>query len=167
METIFVVNKEADDYVFHSQKEIVDICKGIDGITLLVPPGREFMKFDNVLLPADFVDQDFKGYPRVADFLNHFAPIVNAIGEAEKNKEPEAKNWVSSVGHVLEKSSVNWKLLTSENFESDFIDFVGMVEPDLTLLFEKPQSLIDSIFKKELIIKVLESTDTPVLFYSE
>lgn len=166
-ETIFVINKEADHYIFESKKEIANICKGLKGITLLVPPGREFMEIGNVLLPADFEDQDFIGYPKVASFLNHFHPVVNAIGNEDKSDEPKAKDWVSSVSGVLDSSSVNWQLLTSENFESDFIDFVGMVEPDLTILFEKPQSLIDNFFKKELIVKLLERTETPILFYSE
>ena len=166
-ETIFVINKEPDQYIFNSTKEIASICKELEGITLLVPPGKEFMKIENVLLPADFEDQDFAGYPKVANFLNHFHTVVNAIGNEKKSEEPEAKTWASSVSEVLENSSLNWNLLTSDNFENDFVEFVGMVEPDLTVLFEKPQSLISNMFKKELIVKVLEQTNTPVLFYSE
>ncbi|HKJ43191.1 MAG TPA: hypothetical protein VKA27_13935 [Sunxiuqinia sp.] len=166
-EAIFVINKEADHYMFESRKDITTVCKELNGITLLVPPGKEFMKIENVLLPADFEDQDFEGYPKVANFLNQFHPVINAIGEEGQREVPQANSWLSVVSGVLENSTVNWQMLTSENFEHDFIDFVGMVEPDLTVVFEKPQGLIDSIFKKELIVKVLDQTDTPVLFYSK
>lgn len=48
------------------------MCKDFKGLSLIVPPGTEFEKFTNVLLPAGLTPDDFEGYQEVADFMNRF-----------------------------------------------------------------------------------------------
>ena len=164
--SLLVINKEPDQAIFESQKEMIDSCKDFNGISLLVPPGQEFDPISNALLPTDFSDEEFAGYRNVADFLSGFHPVLNAVGLANEKSKEELQQWESTLSEVFKDSVVNHKVLTKGDFEAQFIDFVELIDPDLTLIFERPRNFLTSLFKKEFVLKILEQTHAPVLFYS-
>ncbi len=164
--SLLVINKEADGAIFESQKEMIDCCKDFNGMSLLVPAGAEFQPYSSVLLPTDFSGEEFADYRNVADFLRDFHPVVNAVGLASERKMEELHRWEEKLSGVFKHSAVNHRVLAQGDFETQFIDFVEMIEPDLTLIFERPRSFIASLFKKEFVLKILEQTHSPVLFYS-
>ncbi|KOH45251.1 hypothetical protein [Sunxiuqinia dokdonensis] len=163
---LMVINKEADGAIFESQKELIDCCKAFSGISLLVPPGEEFQPISSILLPTNFDDEEFNNYRKVADFLGVFHPVVNAMGMRADKTAGELRQWEKKLSSVFHLSSVNHKLITAGDFEAQFIEYTALLEPGLTLIFERPQNAIASFFKKEFVLKILEQTRTPVLFYS-
>jgi hypothetical protein len=164
--SLMVINKEADGAIFESQKEVIDCCKDFNGISLLIPPGEEFQPISSTLLPTDFSDAEFDDYQMVADFLRVFHPVVNAVGVATEKNDEELHQWEAKLSELFNNSSVNHHLVTEGDFEAEFIEFVEMIVPDLTLIFERPRNFITSLFKKEFVLKILEQTHAPVLFYS-
>ncbi len=164
--SLMVINKETDGAIFESQKEMLGCCKAFNGISLLVPSGEEFQPISNALLPTDFSDEEFDDYRNVADFLRGFHPVVNAVGLANEKNEDELQQWEKKLSEIFKHSAVNHKVLTAGDFEAQFIDFVELIEPDLTLIFERPRNFITSLFKKEFVLKILEQTHAPVLYYS-
>ncbi|WP_339736770.1 hypothetical protein [uncultured Sunxiuqinia sp.] len=164
--SLLVFNKEADGAIFESQKEIIDCCKDFNGMSLLVPPGEEFQPFSSAVLPTDFSDGEFEDYRNVADLIRFFHPVVNAVGMANETGDEVLQQWEANLSKVFNNSSVNHQVITAGDFEKEVIDFINLLDPDLTMIFERPRNLITSIFKKEFLKKILEQTRTPVLFCS-
>lgn len=163
---IMVVNKEADDYIFLSQKEIIDVCKDFKGLSLIVPPGTEFEKFTNILLPSALQPDDLENYQYLTDFIRYFQPVVNVVAHSDEKNEDEIDLWVKKIETVFPSASVSLKLIDPGNFDDEFIDYTEMLEPDLVLVFRKERSLLKSLFEKELFAKLLDQTSAPILFHS-
>jgi hypothetical protein len=164
--TLLIMNNEPDEYIFDDQKEIVDTCKNFNGISVIVPPGYEYQKISNVVLPTDFDLNELQSYRNITDVINKFGPVVSAFGQSNEIKPQAIEHWEKEVGRVFEGSQVSSKIIGTSNFHQEFIDFEEMIEPDMTLLFEQPKGILESIFKKDLFEQVLKETKFPVLFYS-
>jgi hypothetical protein len=132
---------------------------------LFVPPGFKFQEFFRVVLPADFSNHDLEEYKRASAFLNLFQPELKAIGKAGNLEESEVKMWIEQVEKIFIKALVNNNLLdANREFDEDFMYYVEVNEPDLIMIIEKHLGVIQSIFKKELVIKLSKLKKTPILF---
>ena len=164
--SLLIMNMQADGHNHASQKEIVESSKDFNGMCLLVPPKYGYQKISSILLPTDFTLEEFDSYVNVADFLQTYRPVVNAVGKANGKKQDEIEQWKIDLSKVFIDSSINHKVIESNNFDDDFIEYIEMLEPSLTVIFERPQGFLSSMFKKELFEKVLKKTSFPVLFHS-
>jgi hypothetical protein len=164
---IMLVSKEADDYIFLSQNEIIDVCKDFKGLSLIVPSGMQFEKFTNVLLPSALQPDDLEIYQDISGFVSYFQPVVNVIAHSDEKNEDEIGLWVKKIEVVFPNTSVSLKVIDSGNFDDEFVDYAEMLEPELILVFRKERSLMKSLFKKELFAKLLEQTSAPILFHSK
>ncbi|NJM14089.1 MAG: hypothetical protein HC896_00675 [Bacteroidales bacterium] len=85
--TLVAVNSEPDNYIFHSQKEIVETLKNSNLQVLVVPPGRKFKEFSNVLLVTNFSsNKGFDKYSKAVFLLRDFKPLIHAVDVAKPNK---------------------------------------------------------------------------------
>jgi hypothetical protein len=163
---LFVVNKEPDNYIFDSQKETVDITKTFEGLCLFVPPGEEFVPFNSVLIPTGFSDEEKKGILKVQQLLNHFIPVINLLGRPEHEEEKEITAF-TDMDQLFPKATVNYNVLEKGNFDEEFIHYAKMLNPGLIVVLEEKKGFWSRLFKKELIKKLLETAESPVLYFSD
>jgi len=161
--SLLIINKEPDNHIFISQKEMIDVCKSFSGICLLIPPGQKFHEFSNILLPTDFSMTDLESYEWVSLFLKHFRIFINAVAVQDK-EDTEVAVWKQSA-EALFNADINGHSLPGHNFDDALISYILKIQPDLVVLIEREQGFFKNLFKKELILKILEKTDIPVLFH--
>lgn len=161
---ILLINQKADNHIFISESDIIDSCKIFKGLCLLVPPGIKFHEILRIAFPTDFAEDDFDKLKQAFQMLHYFQPVYIAIANSNKMEQNEINEWKEKV-HQLIVSSVNYHISDEGgDLESKFLTYVEMNKPDLTLIFGKKQSLIKSMFKEELVLKLLRQTNEPILY---
>ena len=164
--SVFVMNKEPDGYIFDSQKETIEISKVFDGLCLFVPPGEEFIPFNSVLVPTGFSDEERANYPVLLPFLSHFNLVINLLGRPEQTTEDEMFEW-SEFERIFPYTSINYKLLEEGDFDKQFIDYAGTLNPHLVVVMEEKKGFWSRLFQTGLIRKLLKEAPGPVLYYSK
>ena len=162
--SILLINQAADNHIFISESDIIESCKIFKGLCLLIPPGTEFHEILRIAFPTDFAEEDIDKLEQAIQILHFFQAVYSAIVNKNEMGQNEISEWKEKA-HQLIATSVNYHISNEEgDSESDFLVYVEMNKPDLTLIFEKKQGFIKSMFKDELIIRLLRQTNEPVLF---
>lgn len=160
---LVLVNKDPDGQIFLSRKEMIDVARDFNGFTLFVPPCIEPTRFEHALLPVGFSENERKAYRKISHFTGYFHPFINAVVITGKN-ETAPENWKSQTAALFEPSNVNCHILPGNDYDETLILYAQKIRPDLILLAEQPKTFIKTIFKKDLIEKILDQTNIPVLF---
>ncbi|WP_163708069.1 hypothetical protein [Mangrovibacterium lignilyticum] len=163
--SLFLLSKEPDNYIFDSQKETIDISKTFNGGCLFVSPGEKFVPYRSVLIPSVFSKNEEKWIGKIHDFLSRFRPVINMLGRPEHFADEEMSALLE-IDQLFPKATVNYKVLDKGHFDEEFIDYAEMIDPELIIIMEEKVGFWRSLFKKELIRKLMETNDSPVLYYS-
>lgn len=164
-DAVFVLNKQPDHYIFESQKESIDISKTFEGMCLFVPSGAKFVPYKSLLAPCGFAEDELDAFTAVHEFIYPFESVFNLLGRTKEERKNE-NELMLHVDQLFPKATVNYREIKDDNFEDEFVDFADMIEPDLLVIFEEQQGFWKSLVKKELVRKVLETTKSPVLYFS-
>jgi len=162
-DSIFVMSKTPDNYIFDSQKETIDISQTFSGLCLFVPAGEQFVPYSSILIPTGFTNEEKDGINRLAGLLNYFLPVVNLLGRPERKGEKEMTT-LMDIDQLFPNATVNYKVLDEGNFDDNFIDYAEILAPSLVAVVEENRGFWSKLFKKELIRKLLKSSDCPVLY---
>ena len=162
-DSIFVMSKTPDNYIFDSQKETIDISQTFNGLCLFVPAGEKFVPYSSILIPTGFTNEEKEGMTRLAGLLNHFLPVVNLLGRPERSGEKEMTT-LMDIDQLFPKATVNYKVLDEGNFDEEFINYSQILSPSLVVVIEERRGFWSKLFKKELIRKLLKVSKSPVLY---
>lgn len=159
-----LINKDPDGQLFLSRKEMIDVCRGFKGLALFVPSGLELTAFENVLLPSGFSEKERKAFKEISRFTSRFQPFINAVTINGNDKAISGK-WKRDTLALFTGCEINFNVLQGNHQHETLISYANKINPDLILFAEQSKTLIETIFKKDLLEKLLDQTDIPILFY--
>ena len=167
--TLVLVNSEPDNYIFHSQKELIETFNNSNLEVLVVPPGKIFREYNKVLLITDFsANNGFDKYSKADYLLRDFAPLINAVDVAESNnyaeKELKSKVWLQEVEKMAFSSTVKANVLTGNNYLDTVKNYVDKTKPDLVLSYKQNQGLFNNGNDNNLVKNLMNKCDLPVLY---
>ena len=161
--SLLILSQEPDGDLFQSANEIAQFIKGLGCMTLLVPSGIEFSPFLHVLIPTGFSEAEIASYPKMSRFLADFQLTINGIGAVDEGSEEKTANWKAALKMLFPKASVQIKLTKAKHFDSEFVDYVNRIEPDLTVIVSSARGFWEQLFSRDLIDRSIVEIKTPVL----
>ena len=70
------------------------------------------------------------------------------------------------IDQLFPKATVNYKVLDEGNFDDEFIDYARILSLSLVAVIEKKRGFWSKLFRKKLIRKLLEVSDSPVWYFN-
>lgn len=166
-DTVLLINSEQDNFIFHSQSEILDIIYNLDTATLLVSGGASFHDFNNVFLLSNPAPRKIIGIKKKISFLKVFSPVINAIHIVR------AKNYdrLMQKDKILESirqdrfTPFEFKAITlsGKKFIPTLTDFIERETPDLIMNLMNRKSIFKRMIQKKRYKKIISSTGVPFL----
>lgn len=167
--TLVLVNSEPDNYIFHSQKEIIKTFKNRNLQVIVVPSGKQFNEFNKVLMITNFNgDNAFDKYLKADSFLSGFKPIINAVDIAKPKKylekELKSKAWLQIAETESFQYTIKTNILTGHNYINVLQNYILNTEPDLILLSNKQPGLFGNRLTKNIEKDLIQNSEIPILF---
>jgi len=166
---LIIANSKHDNYIFHSQQEILEIMQGLKGVPLLVPSGNTFEQIDNILLIPNFTSEDITRIRDDISFLEPFKSHVNAVHveKTDEFKQNEIKDGVVEdlINKRLTPFTFELNTLTGNNYIETITNYLNKTNPDLVLMVKNNKTLFEKILQKrnDKNEKLLQDINYPVL----
>jgi len=166
--SIILINEEVDDYIFHSQKEIVEFVESVDAVSLLIPPGSNFQMFKDIAFITDFSNNfGLSSLSKITTLLLYMNPQITAIDVARPKRYPEKKlkceKWQE---HAEKEFTGNLKtmVLKGKKHARVLQQYIKTSNPDLIIYSYRKLGFINRIFHKSLLEKLLKKEQYPILY---
>lgn len=165
---ILLINSEADNYIFHSRSEMIELAKQVNAVALLVPPETKFEAFKEIALITDFSNKfGLSSYSQKLTFLKKFHPEIMAIDVAKPKrffeKELKSRKW----RNAFERSTlqnIKTRVLKGKNHSDALLQYIGMVKPQLIIYSYRKPGFFNRLFHKPFFINIVNKANYPILY---
>ena len=164
---LFVISAEPDGIIFQTLDEILEVLRTAGAIAIIVPPGKKFANFENIILPVDFNTDDISEFTDVKFVFEKFKPLVDVVsvtnGKNYLDMEMKGETWTKSAKRSFLPTTVKTNVLEGKDFAGTVTNFIKRNEPNLVMLFRKKQNPIESIFKDDAMYEIIKNVNVPTL----
>lgn len=164
---LVLVNSVHDNFIFHSQDEILDVISDLKAIPLMVPGGHEYKDLKEILMITDLTSKDINLVKDKVGFLNNFKPVINAVDIARPNnyeqKESKGKALEDLIKDRLTPFKIELNIITGKKYTDTVLDYIDHKKPDLVMFLKNKQSLFARLLQKKRTEKLIKNITVPVL----
>ena len=166
--SIILINEEVDDYIFHSQKEIVEFVESVDDVSLLIPPQTNFQLFKNIIFITDFSNNfGLSSLSKITSLLKFTNPQITAIDVAGPKryleKSLKCKKWQEYAENEF-AGDVKTMVLKGKKQAPVLLDYINKVKSDLIIYSYRKPGFINHIFHGSLLEKLLKKKQYPIMY---
>lgn len=165
---ILIINSEADNYIFHSRGEMIELAKQVNAVTLLVPPDIKFEAFKEIALITDFSNKfGLSSYSKKVDFLKTFNPQIMAIDVAKPKrffeKELKSQKWRKAFESST-LQSIKTRVITGKNHSDTLLQYIGSVKPQLIIYSYRKPGFFNWLFHKPFFENIINKANYPIMY---
>jgi len=165
---LVLVNSVHDNFIFHSQEEILEVISNLKAIPLMVPGGQDYKDLKDILLISDFTSKDITLVKDKIGFLDGFKPVINAVDIARPNnfekKESKSKALEGVIKDRLTPFKTELNIITGSKYTDTILDYIDHKKPDLVMLLKNKESLFTRMLQKKRNEKLIKNITVPVLY---
>jgi len=165
---LLLVNSVHDNFIFHSQDEILEVISNLNTIPLMVPGGQEYKDLKEILMITDLTSRDITLVKDKVGFLNNFKPVINAVDIARPNnyeqKESKGKALEALIKDRLTPFKTELNIITGTKYTETVLDYIDHKKPDMVMLLKNKQSLFARLLQKKRTEKLIKNITAPLLF---
>ena len=169
--SLVVYPSKPDHHTFAYEKEIVQTCKEVGTLSLLVPPGFEFKSLENNVLLTDFSEEDNEQYKDISAVMSAFHPRITGLAVVKNEDERNTMNgnghaWKEKANTLFQDAAVESD--TTEG-KDDYDAIAGYIQHDgfsSMILCHRKKSAIKRLFSSDDLHKLFEKVNIPVLFHA-
>lgn len=167
---IVLINQEADDYIFHSRNEIIELIESIDVISLLVPAGIEFKVFKEIVFITDFSNNfGLSSISKTTFLLHKLDPQITAVDVARPKryleKELKGNKWSQAFKETV-FPNIKTLVLKGKKHSSAFQQYLNKEKPDLVIYSYRKPGFINQLFHNSLLEDLLKKAEYPIIYLS-
>lgn len=168
---IVIASNKPDGVIFETEKEILKILKKSGIISVLVPPGQKFNKFENVLIVSDFAVSEFDKHREIFSFLKIASPLIKAVALPGDNREDAKKRsgeWLETAAGFVPRSKIS-ACVFMENSHEEMQDYIDSIDPDVVISIRTKHNFLEKLtgtpikFEKAL----LEGIGKPFIIHGD
>lgn len=165
---LLLINLEVDDYIFHSRKEIVQLTKSVNAVTLLVPPQLVFHEFNKVVLITDFSNNfGLNAYSKTISFLYKFNPHINVVDVAKPTrfleKEVKSKQWMQALDPATFRT-IKTEVLKGKNPSDALQQYINKLKPNLIIYTSRKLGFLNRFIYKSFFENLLDRVEYPIMY---
>jgi hypothetical protein len=165
---IVLINENVDDYIFHSQKEIIELIEGLEAISLLIPSTQKFQPFKEIAFITDFSNNfGLNLLSRITVPLQQMNSEITFIDVARPRKYSEKRlkceNWKEQAKNDF-WGEIKTTVLKGKNHAQVLQEYIETTKPDLIIYSYRKLGFIDRIFHSSFLEKLLLQKQYPVLY---
>ena len=160
---LILINALSDNYVFHSQSDLLETAKGLKSCTLLVPPGEEFHEIKKVLLLTDFEENNLESnnFRSLKPLVDKFDFIVEAVDVAKPKRLNESKLKIKKWEHMVLNSNLPFnkfktKIVASNDYFWALKEIIKQSNPDFILPKKQTNGWFNGNINYKLSRKLIE-----------
>jgi hypothetical protein len=167
-QSVVLINEEPDDYVFHSDQEIIELIESISAVTLLVPPKIDFEVFKNITLITDFSNHlGLNSLLKTSFLLHKLNPQITAVDVARSKKfsekELKGKKWQKTFESKIFENTKTL-VLKGKNHSEVLQKFINQVKPDLIIYSYLKPGFINKLLHSSFLENLLKKKDYPIIY---
>lgn len=166
--SLFLINSENDNYHFHSQKEMIEICKNVRATSLFVPPNISFEPFNEITLITDFSNNyGVNAFQKLHYFLLKFKPFLQAIDVAKPRRFIEKKLKSEKWQEQFEANSlrnIKTQVLKGTNRSGALEYYINKKKPDLIVYAYQKLGFLNRLFHRPFFESLLDQAKYPVIY---
>lgn len=164
---LLLINSAYDDFIFHSSDEILDTISNMETVSLLVPPGHDFVELKNIFLISNPEPKKLSKIRDQISFLEKFKPVISSINVVKPKNYEKKKLKSNSLEDMMKDRftpfKFNVKTLSGNKYTEVLMDYIKKSKPDLMMNLLQRKSLFNSLLQKSRNGKLIKDTTVPVL----
>ncbi len=151
--------------------ELLEMARNAGLLTLVVPPGHEFVKPENAVLVSDLEKGKSPNAKYLFEWLDPFNTLIFTCSliqdENQADIEQNTYEWMEDIKSYSGSGlDYNTGVMKGDDQVGILLDHVRKNNPDLVILPSDKKSVTgDYLFSGELARQMVETFDKPVLFY--